>query len=82
MLDLEKLCEIEHSFHIGSPMSRFGWTFFELMIKTSLINGIDKKFSDMIRRAKGTKQNEKLTNFLADFFASRGCQIKLKILDL
>jgi hypothetical protein len=33
----------------------------------------------MIKKAKGRKQNEKFTNFMSDFFASKECSVKLKI---
>jgi hypothetical protein len=36
----------------------------------------------MIKKAKGRKTDEKLTNFMIDFFESRGCKIKLKLVEL
>ena len=76
--DLQKLCEINDGYQFSKPMSRFGWTFFKLWIKPNLLLKIDEKFSDMIKKAKGSKQNEKFTNFMSDFFASRECNVKLK----
>jgi len=60
-------------------VSRFGWTFFKLWITPNLHLKIDEEFSDMIKKAKGRKQNEKFTNFMSDFFTSRECNVKLKI---
>ncbi len=77
--DLQKLCETKNGFKFGKPVSRFGWTFFKLWITPNLHLKIDAEFSDMIKKAKGRKQNEKFTNFMSDFFASKECSVKLKI---
>lgn len=77
--DLQKLCDIDTGYKFGKPVSRFGWTFFKLWITPNLHLKIDAEFSDMIKKAKGRKQNEKFTNFMSDFFASKECNVKLKI---
>lgn len=78
---LETLCETSDAYKIGEPVSRFGWTFFPLWLKPSLITKIEEKFSDMIARSKGRKNDEKFTNFMTDFFNSRECKLKLKLVD-
>lgn len=78
---LETLCETSDAYKIGEPVSRFGWTFFPLWLKPSLITKIEEKFSDMITRSKGRKNDEKFTNFMTDFFNSRECKLKLKLVD-
>ena len=35
----------------------------------------------MISKSKGRKNDEKFTNFMTDFFNSRDCKIKLKLVD-
>jgi len=77
--DLQKLCDIDNGFKFGKPVSRFGWTFFKLWITPNFFFKIDEEFSDMIKKAKGRKQNEKFTNFMSDFFSSKECSVKLKI---
>ncbi len=77
--DLQKLCDIDNGYKFSKPVSRFGWTFFKLWITPNLHLKIDEEFSDMIKKAKGRKQNEKFTNFMSDFFASKECNVKLKI---
>ncbi len=77
--DLQKLCDIDNGYKFSKPVSRFGWTFFKLWIKPNLHLKIDAEFSDMIKKAKGRKQNEKFSNFMSDFFASKECSVKLKI---
>ena len=77
--DLQKLCDIDNGYKFSKPVSRFGWTFFKLWITPNLHLKIDAEFSDMIKKAKGRKQNEKFTNFMSDFFASKECNVKLKI---
>ena len=78
---LQTLCETSDAFQLGKPVSRFGWTFFSLWLKPNLITQIEEKFSDMINKSKGRKNDEKFTNFMTDFFNSRDCKIKLKLVD-
>lgn len=78
---MQTLCEISDGYQLGDPVPRFGWTFVPLWIKPILLSKIEEKFSDMINKSKGRKYNEKLTNFMIDFFESRGCKIKLKLVE-
>ncbi len=76
---LQTLCETPDAYQFVKPVSRFGLTFFPLLLKPTLISQIEKKFSDMINKSKGRHNEEKFTNFMIDFFNSRGCKIKLKL---
>ena len=76
---LQTLCETPDTYQLGESTSRFGWTFFSLLLKPNLITQIEEKFSDMINQSKGRTNDEKFTNFMIDFFHSRGCKIKLKL---
>jgi len=49
------------------------------MMKSIFLTKIEEKFSDMIKKSKGRKNDDKLTNFMIDFFESRDCKIKLKL---
>lgn len=80
MMNIESICELGNGFQLGEPMSRFGWTFFQLAIKPSLMDAIEKKFSDMITKYRG-KPNEKFSHFLTDYFESKGCKVKLKLIE-
>ena len=73
--------QVNDSYQISEPMSRFGWTFFKLWIKPALQSSIEKEFLNMIKKAKGDKFQEKFTNFLSDFFESSGCKVKLKLIE-
>ena len=81
MSHLQTVCEVSDGFQLGPPVSRFGWTFFPLWIKPILLAKIEEKFFDMINRSEGRKKDDKLTNFLIDFFDSRDCKIKLKLVE-
>ena len=78
---LQTLCETPDAYQLGKPVSRFGWTFFSLWLKPNLITKIEEKFSDMINKSRGKKNEEKFTNFMIDFFNSRDCKIKLKLME-
>ena len=48
-------------------------------IDQELYFGIQDKFTDLIKRSKGDKQDEKFANFLFRYFESRGCNVKVKL---
>ena len=73
-------CEITDGYSISEPTSKFGWTFFQLLLKSSFHDSIEKNFSDMIQKYKGKKE-EKLIKFLSDFFELRGSKVKLKLIE-
>ena len=76
--ELQSLFQLDNDYELSEPMARFGWTFFKLWIRPTLLSKIDEKFSEMIKNSKGSKSQEKFTNFISDFFESRGCKVKLK----
>jgi len=76
---LQTTCEVSDGYILSNPVSKFGWTFFKLLLKSDFHFSIEKNFSDMFLKYKG-KREEKLSNFISDFFQSRGCKIKLKLI--
>ena len=74
------LCNVDRGFMFGKPISKFGWTFFQLIIEQELYFEIESKFSDMIKKCKGRKQDEKFTEFIFRYFESRGCNAKVKLI--
>lgn len=81
--DLAGKCGLQNEFEFGAPSSRFGWTFFTLWIKPSLHNQMEQRLADMIKKSKGSKSDEKFTNFLSDLFQAKGCsKIKVKLVDV
>ena len=75
------VCNISTGFRFGDPTSRFGWTFFQLFMDQELYVGIADKFADMIKKTKGDKPDEKFINFLGMYFESKGCNVKVKIVN-
>ena len=75
---MSALCNVDKGFMFGEPISKFGWTFFQLLIEQELYLGIENKFSDMIKKCKGNKQDEKFTEFIFRYFESEGCNVKIK----
>ena len=71
-------CNIDRGFRFAEPISKFGWTFFQLLIEQELYLGIENKFSDMIKKCKGNKKDEKFTEFIFRYFESEGCNVKIK----
>ena len=76
---MSALCNMNGGFKFGEPISKFGWTFFQLIIEQQLYFEIESKLSDMIKKCKGSKQDEKFTDFISRYFKSRGCNVKVKM---
>jgi len=81
MTKMAGICNIATGFKFGDPVSRFGWTFFKIFIDQELYIGIEDEFSDMIKKSKGQKPDEKFMNFLSQYFESRGCDVKVKMVN-
>ena len=79
MTKMAAVCNIAAGFKFGEPTQRFGWTFFQMLIDQELYVGIEDEFSDMIKKCKGDKPDEKFTNFLNQYLESNGCNVKIKI---
>ena len=79
MTKMAAVCNIATGFRFGDPTSKFGWTFFQLFMDQELYVGIEDKFADMIKKTKGDKPDEKFINFLGQYFESKGCNVKVKI---
>ena len=81
MTKMAAICNITTGFKFGESTSRFGWTFFKIFIDQELYIGIEDEFSDMIKKCKGQKPDEKFMNFLSQYFESRGCNVKVKMVN-
>ena len=81
MTKMAAVCNISTGFRFGDPTSKFGWTFFQLFMDQELYVGIEYKFADMIKKTKGDKPDEKFINFLGMYFESKGCNVKVKIVN-
>ena len=73
------VCNVAAGFKFGEPIQRFGWTFFQMLIDQELYVGIEDEFSDMIKKCKGDKPDEKFLNFLNQYLESNGCNVKVKM---
>ncbi len=78
---MESLVGGYNGYALSEPSSKFGWTFFKLAFKPNLQNGIEEKFSDMLKKYRWNDQQQKFTQFVIDYFHSRGCDVRIKIVD-
>jgi DNA-binding cell septation regulator SpoVG len=78
---METLVGSYNGYFFSEPSSKFGWTFFKLIFKPILQQGIEKKFSDMLDKYKLSNSSQKFAKFMADYFQTKGCNIRIKILD-
>ena len=76
---LETRCGVPGTSMLGQPVSRFGWTFFQIAMKRVLVDRIEETFGDMIAQYREGKPEERLARFMSDFLESRGCKIRLKL---
>ncbi|MFQ6025480.1 MAG: hypothetical protein ACE5JT_03085 [Nitrosopumilaceae archaeon] len=79
--ELQSLCKTTDGFLLSKPMSKFGWSFFKILFKANLLFSVQENLGDMIERSKGRRPEQKLTQFISDFFESRGCNVRLKAVD-
>ena len=70
---METIVEEYNGYTLNEPEFKFGWTFFKLAFKPNLQNGIEEKFSDMLKKYPSGDQSQKFAKFMIDFFQSRGC---------
>ena len=80
--NLESKCQVIDGYLLGEPMSKFGWTFFDMILKPNLHISLEEKFADMIKKSKGHKPTEKFIDFLSRFFESNDCNVKLKFIEV
>jgi hypothetical protein len=78
---METLVGCYNGYALAEPSSKFGWTFFKLSFKPNLKNGIEEKFADMLNKYRLNNASQKFTKFMTDYFQSKGCNIKIKMLD-
>jgi hypothetical protein len=78
---METLVGSSNVYTFSEPSSKFGWTFFKLSFRPNLQNGIEEKFADMLNKYRLNTQSQKFTKFMTDYFQSKGCNIRIKMLD-
>ena len=78
---METLVGSSNGYAFSEPSSKFGWTFFKLSFRSNLQNGIEEKFADMLNKYRLNTQSQKFTKFMTDYFQSKGCNIRIKMLD-
>ena len=78
---MESLVGAYNGYVLSEPSSKFGWTFFKLSFKPNLQNGIEEKFSDMLVKYQWSDQKQKFVKFMTDYFSSKGCDVKIRIVD-
>lgn len=78
---MESLLGAYNGYVLSEPSSKFGWTFFKLAFKPNLQKGIEEKFSDMLTKYQWSDSQQKFVNFMTDYFASKGCDVKVKKVD-
>tara|TARA_B100000959_G_C14877711_1_gene581161 strand:- start:135 stop:452 length:318 start_codon:yes stop_codon:yes gene_type:complete len=77
---LEKLCDIKSGYIFNEPVSKFGWTFIDMILKGDFHMSIEQEFAEQVNKSKGSKPEEKFVNFLTNYLENDGCKIKLKLI--
>jgi|TARA_B100001750_G_scaffold246194_1_gene267763 hypothetical protein len=77
--NLQKKCQVTDCYILGEPMSKFGWTFFDMILKPNFHFAIEQEFADMIKKSKGSKHSEKFMDFLTKYLENNDCKVKLKL---
>ncbi len=77
---LEKLCDIKSGYIFNESVSKFGWTFIDMVLKSDFHMSIEQEFAEQVNKSKGSKPEEKFVNFLTNYLENDGCKIKLKLI--
>ena len=80
MNTLEKLCDVQNGYILNEPVSKFGWTFIDMILKGDFHMSMEQEFTEQVSKSKGSKPEEKFVNFLVKYLENNGCKIKLKLL--
>ncbi len=75
---METLVGCPNGYVLSEPYSKFGWTFFKIALKADLLDGIEKKFADMIEKYQWSSTPEKFTKFMTDYLVTKGCNVRIK----
>ena len=78
---MESLLGAYNGYVVSEPSSKLGWTFFKLTFKPNLQTGIEEKFSDMLSKYRWSDPPQKFAKFMTDYFNSKGCKVKISIVD-
>ena len=76
---METLLSAYDGYVMSEPTSRFGWTFFLVVFKPQLQQGIEKHFADMINRYRWEKPDAKFAKFMQRYLEARGCKVSVKV---
>jgi len=76
MAELEKQCDVTDGFTLSKPLTKLGWTTFNLQITMEMEMIIEK--SGMMKGVSGHKIGEQLKNFLGHFLESKGSQVRIQ----
>ena len=79
MEELESICKVKNGYEIGEPVSKVGWTFFNIQLSSEMTSVIEK--SGMMEGALGFRISEQLKNFLGHFLETKGSQVRIKKID-
>ena len=79
---LEKLCDVKDGYILNEPVSKFGWTFIDMILKGDFHMSMEQEFTEQVSKSKGSKPEEKFVNFLIKYLENNGCTIKLKLLQV
>ena len=80
MNTLEKLCNVKRGYMFNEPVSKFGWTFIDMILKADFHISVEEEFAERITKFKGSKPGEKFVDFFMKYLENNGCKIKLKLL--
>jgi hypothetical protein len=78
---METLVGVINGYSLSDPYEKFGWTFFKIAFKADLQDAIEKKFADMLEKYVSKTPSQKFTDFMTNYFQSKGCEIKIKLVD-
>ncbi len=77
--DYQRICKLENSFALDSPVQSLGWSFAKLFLAGQFVERIYTDHSYEIETAKGKKLEEKFITWLQKELKNRGCGAQIKM---
>ncbi len=65
---LEKLCDVQSGYILNEPVSKFGWTFIDMILKGDFHMSMEQEFASQINKSKVSKPEEKFLTFFTSYF--------------
>jgi hypothetical protein len=77
--DYQRICQLENSFALDSPVHSLGWSFAKMFLAGQFVEKLYTRQAHNIEASKGKKPEDKFIAWLQKELKDRGCSALIKI---